>query len=222
MINQSHDGRAFSWSVLIVSATCSVHSDNKLEEMLAKRCIKILFQSNFHVKVEYKVKIVVSCSPILLVCFTCSVLSNQRLQLFHWLPPPCSIWIAAQLLYISAATLGIAPSKQRVKMLLWIADTDSWFFLSRKKEHTFRFTDSIDIKHRGVSNTVPIAVVGMHMCLWPGLGGSKSWNRKSHGLISDRQTHDAKYSLSRQCINWGKLESPNCLKAHVWGRWSTP
>lgn len=77
---------------------------------------------------------VASCCSELFVCFTCSVLSNQRLQLFHWLPPPCSIWIAAQLWYISSATLGIAPSKHRVKMLLWIADTDSLFLSSRQKQ----------------------------------------------------------------------------------------
>lgn len=90
---------------------------------------------------------VAGCCSELFVCFTCSVLSNQRLQLFHWLPPPCSIWIAAQLWYISSATLGIAPSKHRVKMLLWIADTDSLFLSSRKKtEQRFKFTLSVSLR----------------------------------------------------------------------------
>lgn len=57
-----------------------------------------------------------------------------------------------------------------------------------------------------------MAVVWMHMCLWSGPRWGKSWNGKSHALISDRQTHNAWCSLCRKDTKWGKMASPNCLK----------
>lgn len=67
---------------------------------------------------------------------TCNVLSNQRLPLFQRAPPPCSICAATRLWYISSDTRGIGASKQTVKILFWMARTDSLFVLSdegRKK-----------------------------------------------------------------------------------------
>lgn len=61
---------------------------------------------------------------------TCSVLSNQRFPLFQRAPPPCSICAATRLWYISSDTRGMGASKQTVKMLFWMARTDSLFVLS--------------------------------------------------------------------------------------------
>lgn len=73
---------------------------------------------------------------------TCSVLSNHRFPLFQRVPPPCSICAATRLWYISSDTRGIGASKQTVKMLFWMARTDSLFVLSREGEkhwnHTYK------------------------------------------------------------------------------------
>lgn len=64
---------------------------------------------------------------------TCRVLSNQRLALFHRLPPPCSIWMAAELRYVCSDSCGITPSIHRVKMLLWMVDTEALLVASAYK-----------------------------------------------------------------------------------------
>lgn len=61
---------------------------------------------------------------------TCSVLSNQRLPLLSLLPPPCSIWPATWLRYMSSETRGMTASRHTVKMLFWMERTDSRFTLS--------------------------------------------------------------------------------------------
>lgn len=65
---------------------------------------------------------------------TWSVLSNQRFPLFHRQPPPCSICTAARVWYISSETRGTGASRHMVKMLFWIACTDSLFVLSGRQK----------------------------------------------------------------------------------------
>lgn len=76
------------------------------------------------------------CEAIRLT-LTCNVLSNQRLPLFQRAPPPCSICAATRLQYSSSDVRGIGASRQTVKMLFWMARTDSLFVLSEEEWWTF-------------------------------------------------------------------------------------
>lgn len=100
---------------------------------------------------------------------TCRVLSNQRFPLFPWLPPPCSIWTAAQLWYVASDPPGMTPSRHTVKMLLWMADTDSLLTLSGyvkckqavrgHQGYTFCFTIIVDIP---IENKSQLSILQMH------------------------------------------------------------
>lgn len=70
---------------------------------------------------------------------TCSDLSNQRLALFHWVPPPCKTCTGSNLLYFSYVR-GMALSKHSTQMLLSMAETD--FLLEGSEQIKHKDTQS--------------------------------------------------------------------------------
>lgn len=118
IIDEKHNGWSLSRRMFIHQSTCTVFTDNEL-----RRIYKLYANSQPLPQSYFKCKVVS-------LKLACIVLSNQRLPLFHRAPPPCSIWAATRLGYRLSDTLGIGASKHTVKMLFWMARTDSLFVLS--------------------------------------------------------------------------------------------
>lgn len=150
MVDQWHDRRALSGGVFIDQPTCPILSNNKLKTVLIimKSGSYAWYISNISCVNISDLGLISQCEPTHIN--TCNVLSNHRFPLFHLLPPPCSIWTPARVRYMSSDARGMGASRQTVKILFWMALTDSLFVLSE--------SDTKEIKNHPKFNPYPIFI----------------------------------------------------------------